>query len=301
MRLGIFAKTFGRLSMPETLDAVADAGFTTMQFNMSLTGGSSMPDEIPAGEAAAVEEECSRRGLDMAAVSGTYNMAHPDPAFRAEGLRRIGEIIAAARPLGTSCVTLCTGSRDAGDMWRWHRDNATPEAWSDMRAGVEAALIVAEQHGVTLAFEPEHNNVVDDAAAGRRLLSELDSPNLKAIIDPANLFPGGGLAHQSDTLREAFELLGDELVLAHAKDVGADGTIVAAGHGDLDYELYLTLLRALDRDVPLILHGLAEAEVPSSRDFVQAQAEIARRPSRRHIVMKSAVETVSRVPVSGSL
>jgi sugar phosphate isomerase/epimerase len=155
-------------------------------------------------------------------------------------------------------------------MWRGHRDNATPEAWSDMRAGVEAALVVAEQHGVTLAFEPEHNNVVDDAAAGRRLLSELDSPTLKAIIDPANLFPGGGLAHQSDTLREAFELLGDELVLAHAKDVGADGTIAAAGRGDLDYDLYVALLRELDRDVPLILHGLAEAEVASSRRFVQA-------------------------------
>ena len=269
-RLGIFAKTFPRRSLPETLDAVVDAGLTTMQFNMALTGGSSLPEEIPYLMAAGVREMASRRGLDMAAVSGTYNMAHPDPAVRADGLRRLREIIAAAPALGTSCVTLCTGSRDAEDLWRRHRDNATPEAWSDMRQSIAAAVAVAEQHGVTLGFEPEHNNVVNDATAGRRLISELASPNLKVVIDPANLFPGGGLEHQGDTLREAFELLGDDLVLAHAKDVRADGAIVAAGRGDLDYDLYVALLRQAGGDVPLILHGLTEAELPGSRAFVEA-------------------------------
>ena len=57
-------------------------------------------------------------------------------------------------------------------------------------------------------------------------------------------------------------------MLAHAKDVRADGSIVAAGHGDLDYELYLKLLA--DADVPLILHGLTEDEVPACVAFLRA-------------------------------
>jgi sugar phosphate isomerase/epimerase len=229
-----------------------------------------MPEEIPYLMAIGVREMSSDRGLDMAAVSGTYNMAHPDPAVRADGLRKLREMIAAAPALGTSCVTLCTGSRDAEDMWRRHRDNTTPEAWDDMRDSVEAALAVAERHGVTLGFEPEHNNVVNDAAAGRRLISELGSPNLKVVIDPANLFPGGGLEHQAATLQEAFDLLGDDVVLAHAKDVRADGAIVAAGRGELDYDLYMSLLRQTGGDVPLILHGLTEAEVAGSEDSVMS-------------------------------
>lgn len=269
MRLGIFARTFARDSLAETLDAVVASGLRTIQFNMALTGGPSLPGEISADLAAHVREEVARRGLVVAAVSGTYNMAHPDPAVRADGARRLEILIAAAPAVGTSVVTLCTGSRDPGDMWRRHPDNATPEAWRDMRASLAPALEVAERRGVTLAFEPEHNNVVDSAAAGRRLLDEVGSPRLKVVIDAANLFSGGDLDGQADVLGEAFDLLGDHLVLAHAKDVRADGTIVAAGRGDLDYDLYLRLLAQAGGSVPVVLHGLAEDEVPGSVAFLR--------------------------------
>jgi sugar phosphate isomerase/epimerase len=139
-----------------------------------------------------------------------------------------------------------------------------------MRASIERALGTAETHGVTLGVEPEHNNVVSDAAAARRLLDELGSPSqLKVVLDPANLFPAGPLERQADTLESAFELLGSDLALAHAKDVTDDGEIVAAGHGALDYDRYLSLLRRAPNDVALVLHGLSEAEVPGCRAFVQ--------------------------------
>lgn len=263
MQLGIFAKTFARDSLAETLDAVVDSGLRTIQFNMALAGGPSLPDEISGAH---VGEEVARRELQMAAVSGTYNMAHPDPAVRADGARRLETLIAAAGSLGTSVVTLCTGSRDPEDMWRRHPDNGTPEAWRDMRASLEPALAAAERHEITLAFEPELNNVVDSAAAGRRLLDEVGSPRLKVVIDAANLFSGGDLDRQAEILGEAFDLLGDDLVLAHAKDVRADGTFVAAGRGDLDYGLYLRLLGGA---VPVVLHGLAEDEVPGAAAFVR--------------------------------
>jgi len=259
MDIGIFARTFSRPDLAATLDAVVDSGLATMQFNLALAGGESMP---------AIREQTERRGLTMAAVSGTYNMAHPDAGVRADGRRRLRELIAAAPALGTRVVTLCTGSRDAGDMWRRHPDNGTPEAWRDMLESLEAALTVAEAHAVTLAFEPEHNNVVDTAAAGRWLLDEVRSSRLKVVIDAANLFAGGDLDRQPEILGEAFDLLGDDLVLAHAKDVRNDGTIVAAGHGDLDYDRYLALLSEAGDDVPLILHGLSEDEVPGCVAFL---------------------------------
>ena len=270
MDLGICAKTFSRPSLTQTLDAVRDSGLLAMQFNMALAGGPSLPDEIPAELASRIGTEARSRGLRMAAVSGTYNMAHPDPDARADGQRRLDVLIAAAAGLGTRVVTLCTGSRDATDTWRRHPDNRTSEAWWDMLASIEAALTSAEAHDLTLAFEPEHNTIVDSATAGRRLLDEIRSPHLKVIIDPANLFAGGDLDRQSNTLREAFHLLGDDLVLAHAKDVRSDGTIVAAGRGRLDYDLYLALLGHATTDVPLILHGLTEDQVTDSVAFLRA-------------------------------
>jgi sugar phosphate isomerase/epimerase len=269
MELGIFAKTYARDGLAATLDAVRADGFGTLQFNLALTGGPSLPGEISAELAGDVAAELDRRGLRMAAVSGTYNMAHPDAARRADGARRLGVLIAAARSLGTRVVTLCTGSRDPDDMWRRHPDNGTAAAWSDMRASLDAALAVAEAHDVTLAFEPERANVVNDAATGRRLLDEVSSPSLAVVLDAANLFDGPDLVRQDERLGEAFALLGEHVVLAHAKDVRADGTIVAAGQGELDYDRYLGLLEQLPRDVPLILHGLQEDEVEGSLRFLR--------------------------------
>ena len=271
MRLGIFAKTFPRAGLAEALDAVAAAGLRVMQFNLALAGGPSLPAAIAPELAAAVRTQAAARELEIAAVSGTCNLAHPDPAVRADGLRRLGALVAAAPALGTRVVTLCTGTRDPDDMWRRHPDNRTPEAWRDMLASVGAALEVAEAHGVTLAFEPEHANVVDSAAAGRRLLDELRSPLLRVVVDAANLLTGPDLDRQGEILREAFELLGDDVVLAHAKDVRRDGTVVAAGRGELDYETYLALLDRTGRDVPLILHGLDEREVPGSIAFLRGR------------------------------
>jgi sugar phosphate isomerase/epimerase len=266
---GIFAKTFRRGSLGETLDAVAEHGIEAIQFNMAIAGGPSLPPEITAETAAEIRAAVAARGLTMAAVSGTYNMAHPDRRVRDDGADRLATLIAAAPHLGTRVVTLCTGSRDREDMWRAHPDNAGPQAWRDSLEQVAAALAVAERHDVVLAVEPEHNNVVADSTTARRLLDQLRSEHLKVVLDAANLIRPGELARQHETLREAFALLGESVVLALAKDVRDDGTIVAAGRGDLDYGLYVELLRDAGYTGPLILHGLSEDEVPECARFVR--------------------------------
>jgi sugar phosphate isomerase/epimerase len=167
-------------------------------------------------------------------------------------------------------VTVCTGTRDPDDMWRAHPDNARPEAWRDTVDSLAAALPIAERHGVTIGIEPEPNNVVRDARAARRLLGELRSANLGIVIDAANLVSAGGLATQRPVLDEAVSLLGDHIVLAHAKDIRADGTLVAAGRGGLDYEHYVRRLAHAGYDGPLVLHGLDEQEVPASAAFLRA-------------------------------
>jgi sugar phosphate isomerase/epimerase len=79
MDAGIFAKTFRRGSVGETLDAVASHAIAAIQFNMALAGGPPLPREITPETAAAIRAAVAARGLCMAAVSGTYNMAHPIP------------------------------------------------------------------------------------------------------------------------------------------------------------------------------------------------------------------------------
>lgn len=80
------------------------------------------------------------------------------------------------------------------------------------------ALPLAEAHNVILGVEPEVSNVIDSAERARRLLDEMKSPNLKIVMDGANLFHYGELPCMSELIH-AFELLGDDIVIAHAKDL----------------------------------------------------------------------------------
>jgi sugar phosphate isomerase/epimerase len=273
LRVGIFAKTFARPTLHGVLDAVKSHGLDCIQFNMVCAGLPSMPDELDPGLARRIGHAIRARGIDMAAVSGTFNMIHPDPAQRRIGLRRLGVLAGACREMGTNTITLCTGTRDPMDMWRRHPDNDSAEAWPDLLATMTEALRVAEEQDVTLAFEPEVANVIDTPAKGRRLLDEMRSPRLKVVMDGANLFHAGQLPRMREVLEEAFVLLGEHIVLAHAKDLSHDGDAghEAAGTGLLDYDRYISLLREYGYEGPVILHSLSEAQVPASVAFVRGK------------------------------
>jgi sugar phosphate isomerase/epimerase len=269
-QIGIFAKTFPRPTFEENLDAVRYHWLGVVQYNLACAGLPSLPERIEPGLARQIGAAAAARRITIAAVSGTFNMIDPVRERRDDGLRRLGQLAGACAPLGTRIITLCTGTRDPDDMWRGHPANDRPDAWADLLAAMEQALLIAEEHDLWLAVEPETANVVDSPAKARRLLDELRSPRLKIIIDPANLLRVEDLPHQRALLDAAFYVLGPDIVLAHAKDVRVvDGTVhhVAAGTGVLDYQHYLTLLR--HTPVPLIVHGLAEAEVDRTLAFLR--------------------------------
>jgi sugar phosphate isomerase/epimerase len=268
MQLGIFAKTFPGADPATVLAAVRDAGFATSQFNMACCGLPSMPDEIDAATIGAIRAAQGSTGVANIAMSGTFNMIHPDPGVRATGLRRLRVLAEASRALGIRIVTLCTGTRDEEDQWRHHPDNVTPEAWHDLLAGMEAAVEIAERHEVVLGIEPELANVVASAAKAKQLLDDIDSDRLGIVLDPANLFEVASLEEQRRLGSDAIELLGDRIVMGHAKDRTPDGGFTTAGQGVLDYAHYLTALKATGFDGPLVTHGLSAAEAPGVARFL---------------------------------
>jgi sugar phosphate isomerase/epimerase len=269
MRLGIFARTFSRPTVEGVFDAVREHQLDCVQFNMACAGLPTLPDDIAPSLAIRIHKASMSRGTEIAAVSGTYNMAHPDPEARQAGLRRLRTLASACHGMGTSVITLCTGTRDPENMWRWHPENASSQAWSDLLSSMEAALGIGEEEQVTPAFEPERANVVSTAAKGHTLLAALQSSRLKVVIDPANLIVPGDVHQMSQVLDEAFDLLGEYIVIAHAKDRGADDTFQTAGGGILDYDQYVRLLRAAAFDGPFILHGLTEGQIDAALQFLR--------------------------------
>ncbi|HIA70187.1 TPA: sugar phosphate isomerase/epimerase [Candidatus Poribacteria bacterium] len=271
MQIGIMDGTIVRPTLSETLDAIVNYGIYCMQFGLGRVGLPELPEQIDAELCDQIRKEFDTRNVNMAAISGTFNMIHPDSQQRTDGLRRLRVLASACEKVGTSVITLCTGTRDSKSMWRRHPDNDSPEAWNDLVGTMHQALQIAKEYKITLAFEPEVANVVDSAQKARRLLDEMGSPYLKVVIDGANIFHAGELPRMREILDEAFVLLDEDIIIAHAKDLDHDGEAghLAAGKGLLDYRHYLSLLDNLEFDVPLILHGLSETQVPECIDFLR--------------------------------
>jgi sugar phosphate isomerase/epimerase len=264
--VGIFAKTFVRKTLEENLAAVTAHGFSCVQYNMACAGVPTLPDRYDRELSNRIEQALDHYQVLASAVSGTFNMIHPDPRVRDQGIEGLRHLA----PMEWGMITLCTGTRDPENMWRRHPDNDSPEAWADLCAALREALYWMEDTDTLLGIEPEPGNVIDSARKARRLLDEMGSPLLKIVFDPANLVGPGQLPRMHEILDEAFDLLGKDILLAHAKDVAPDdsGRHVPAGKGALDYDYFLKrLLRVYVG--PIILHGLEEHEVPECKAFLE--------------------------------
>ncbi|MDP7145527.1 MAG: sugar phosphate isomerase/epimerase family protein [Pseudomonadales bacterium] len=273
MQIGVMSRTFSRPTLEEELDAVVSHGMHCMQFDLSSAGRVRIADGIEADLCDRIRTELASHNVTMVAINGLFNMIDPDVEKRRNGLERLRVVASACEALGTSVIALCTGSRNPRSMWLSHPDNNTPEAWNDLIDCMTQAVQIADEHNVTLAFEPEVSNVVDSARKARRLLDEVASPRLRVVMDAANIFHTGELPKMREILDEAFQLLGEDISFAHAKDLDHDGEAghLAAGTGLLDYQQYLSLLNEFVPNVPLILHGLSEQQVAGCVSFLQGE------------------------------
>ncbi|WP_214471294.1 sugar phosphate isomerase/epimerase [Mesorhizobium sp. dw_380] len=269
MYLGIFAKTFSGTDPVAVLDAAKQAGYDTTQFNLACAGLPSMPDAVPPDAIAAIGSAARSSGVSLAALSGTYNMAHPDKGVRDDGLRRLGVVIEAAAALDIPLVTLCTGSRNAADQWAYHHDNATPAAWSDMAAEMAKALALAENAGVDLGIEPEQANIVTSAGDATRLIADMGSKHLKIVLDPANLFEHATPDAARAIVAAAIDETAGHIAMAHAKDRYGDGRFATTGRGIVDFPDFVARLKAVGFDGPLVTHGLSADEAPGVATFLR--------------------------------
>lgn len=269
--IGVMTTEYAASTFEEAVEQIAGHHLRSVQLQLGsaipevsttdalLRGLDVLGGKITEDLADRCREVLAAQGVDIAAVDGTYNMIHPDQDRRARNLDHLVSLIELAPRFGTGIVTLCTGTRD-DMMWRGHRDNQSVEAWADLVAQLRVATEAAEAAGIHLAFEPEYNNVVNSAARARHLIDEVGSPTLKVVMDAANLFHPGDLDRMHEHLAEVFDLVGRDIVLAHAKDLDHDGDAGgrAAGQGKLDYTDYLACLQACGFDGAIVLHQLKE-------------------------------------------
>jgi sugar phosphate isomerase/epimerase len=279
LKLGIFAKTFDGTTPRVVLAAARRAGYDAVQYNMACSGLSPLPLAISDEIAEAVAAASTETGVEIASVSATYNMIHPNQGERERGRRGFEAIAAAAGPMGTRLLTLCTGTCDPEDQWRYHPGNSSRAAWDELCKEFHLLLVIADRHDLLLGVEPELANVVNSAQRARELLDVLNSGRVRVVLDPANLFEVADADRRRRLIEEAIELLGDSIALAHAKDRLPDGRFTFAGAGVLDYGHFLSVLRQYGYRGCLIAHGFRAGEAEGIARFLKSKMEAGGEPA----------------------
>ncbi len=136
------------------------------------------------------------------------------------------------------------------------------EVWKTMVATGKELARRAEAHDAVVLFEPFFRGFLASAKRTRLFLEEVGSPQIKALLDPANLL-------EVNDLDEMFQQLQPWIECLHAKDrkLHVDRG-VPAGQGDLDYERFVTLAAERTPNAPLIL------EYVGPNDYQQARAHL---------------------------
>ncbi len=100
----------------------------------------------------------------------------------------------------------------------WHTGR-TEEIWDDILESYDEPKKIAEGEGVIIGMENESSTSLATAKLTRKFIDDVNSPNIKAIWDPANeVYAEGGEKPYPD----AYNRLKDVLIHGHIKDANSN-------------------------------------------------------------------------------
>jgi sugar phosphate isomerase/epimerase len=276
LKLAVFTGVYAKLPLEEAARRIRADGFRGVINEATFADVRFDPWAPDWAAARKITDALQANGLKIVGLYGYYNIVDPDPARRRRGEQRMELLIQNWKRLGSPIISTETGTLNRESEWETSPANATEAAYDQCRVALEKWAHAAEKTGAILTIEPYWKNVIDSAQRAERLFRDVPSPSLKLVMDPCNYFRKEDLSRMPEMLQDIFRRVGNQIALAHAKDVkaSADGTdLPASGLGMLDYPLYLRLLAALDRELFLAVEHLDLGDVVRARDYVLSQLE----------------------------
>lgn len=273
MQLGIRLHDVEVLPLKERLQIVKDQGFSCAHVALTkLISEFSVDNQaLTPGLAMYLKRLFYDTGIDFAVLGCYLNLANPEP----DQIKKITETYIShlrfAALLGCGVVGTETGCPNV--EYRYEAACHSEEAYQTFVTNLRPVITAAEKLGVLLAIEPVRSHIIYDSKRARRLLDEIASPNLRIILDPVNLLGMDNYQQQTEVLKEAIELLGEETAVVHIKDYIVEGEKLkscAAGLGIFDYEPLIRFIKQRKPYIHCTLEDTKPENAVTAREHIQA-------------------------------
>lgn len=272
MQLGIRLHDTKKLPFEERIADVSGLGFQCGHLALSkvIDEFSTTDEALTPGLAMYVKNVFARNRVDVAVLGCYLNLANPNTEKLAQITHRYMAHIRFASWLGCGVVGTETGAPN--ETYTHVPECHGEEALQTFIKNLRPVVRYAEQMGVVVAIEPVWKHIVCNPARAKRVLDEIQSPNLQIILDPVNLLDISNYKDQVAIVDEAIEILGEDVAMVHLKDfVVKDGKLesVGAGLGNMDYG---SVIRFMKTRKPFI-HATLENTTPENnlqvKKFIQ--------------------------------
>lgn len=186
--------------------------------------------DLTDGEAAEVKRVFDENGISVSSIGSPLGKIDIDGDFEAhlDGLRRA---IWAADFFGARYIRIFSF---------YHKGKTLDECREKTMRRLETMLGVAKRHGVILCHENEAAIYGEKGAECQEILEEMNDPNFRAVLDPANYILAGERPYVCLMREHNF------IEYLHIKDAKFGGEICPAGRGDGQVKEVLDFLRYRD-------------------------------------------------------
>jgi len=275
MNIGIRMHDAAPGTLRERAGFIREQSFRCVHLALSKTIDPALMEPAAATPGLAAQVKHDLGDIDLAVLGCYLNLTHPDEAAYREILKKYRAHIQLARWMNAGCVGTETGNPNAGYTYDPVRSH-TPEALEMFIRRVAPVVECAEHFGVTLAIEPVYTHIVHDGKAARKVLDAIRSDNLKIILDPVNLLHTDNVDRRDEVIREAIDLLGEDVVIIHMKDYQrAENGLksMACGLGEMDYTDILRFAKHQKPFIQMTLEDTKPDNAEAARLYLEQLAE----------------------------
>ena len=184
--------------------------------------------DLTEAQARALKQKMDENGIQVSSIGSPIGKIQITDDF-APHLEKMKHVMKLAKILGTKYIWIFSFFIPKGEDPARYRD--------EVLRRMQAMTAEAEKKDIILLHENEKDIYGDVASRCADILKTVNSPNLRAVFDPANF-----IQCDQKVYPEAYDMLRPYVVYMHVKDALATGSVVPAGMGEGSWK---SLIQAL--------------------------------------------------------
>jgi len=272
MKIGVRAHDFGRQSVESLAEPIKEAGFACVQLapTKAIEGIGSFGD-ITESCLEAIQTAFTRSKIEITVLGCYIEPSVTDTALRLKNVDIFKNNLTNAKKLGVKIVGTETTNLDIDTPI-----SKREKIYALLKDSVLRMVEQAEKEDVFVGIEPVAEHTLNTPELARRLLDEVNSNKLKIIFDPVNLVLPCTIHEQDKIFQQFFDLLGNEIVAVHMKDIAIENNQKAwrkIGCGVINYDLIFDWLHRKTPDIRLLREGV---QMDSYKEDIQAMKRLAK-------------------------